>query len=342
MPRHEDRAPASQVNSSSITSLRYDSRRADDDASSTLYIVLNTGSGKSDAESPASVIAEVLSAAGRAHEIFEVDEAGRLDEIARQAVAKALQNGGTVVAAGGDGTLNTVAQATLGSGCPFGVIPQGTFNYFGRTHGIPGDTAEAARALLTARVEPVQVGLLNDRIFLVNASLGLYPQSLEIREEQKQRHGRSRLVAAWAGLLAVFRDYGPLQVRLEHDGGTRELRTLTMVVGNNRLQLEQMGFATQAVGDGRLAAVVLKPVSRLKLLWLFVRAALGRLSRSEDVESFTFRSLSVTPSRGRIRRLKVSTDGETAWTDTPVEFRISGAPLLLLKPVDAVPETARE
>jgi diacylglycerol kinase family enzyme len=129
-------------------------------------------------------------------------------------------------------------------------------------------------------------------------------------------------------------------VKLEHDGGTRELRTLTMVVGNNRLQLEQMGFEPQNVGDGQLAAVVLKPVSRLKLLSLFVRGALGRLSRAEDVETFTFKNLSVTPSRGRIRRLKVSTDGETEWMDTPIEFRISGEPLRLLKPVDAVPETA--
>ena len=330
------------MNSNSTSTLRYDARVAADAQASPLYIVLNTGSGKSDSESPANVISEVLRSAGRAHEIFEVDEAGRLEEIARQAVAKALQNGGTVVAAGGDGTLNTVAQATLGSGCPFGVIPQGTFNYFGRTHGVPADTAEAARALLSARVEPVQVGLINDRIFLVNASLGLYPQSLEIREEQKQRYGRSRVVAAWAGLLTIFRDYRPMLVKLEHDGGTRELRTLTMVVGNNRLQLEQMGFEMQAIGEGRLAAVVLKPVSRLKLIWLFVRAALGRLSRAEDVETFTFRSLSVTPSTGRIRRLKVSTDGETTWMDTPLEFRISGEQLLLLKPVDAVPETVHE
>jgi diacylglycerol kinase family enzyme len=56
------------------------------------------------------------------------------------------------------------------------VLPQGTFNYFSRTHGIPLDTTDATRALLAGMIRPVQVGLLNDRVFLVNASLGLYPR----------------------------------------------------------------------------------------------------------------------------------------------------------------------
>jgi hypothetical protein len=90
-----------------------------------------------------------------------------------------------VVAAGGDGTINTVAHEAVRQGCLFGVLPQGTFNYFGRTHGIPEDLAEAVRALLRARVTPVQVGMVNDRIFLVNASVGLYPQLLEAREHDK-------------------------------------------------------------------------------------------------------------------------------------------------------------
>ena len=69
------------------------------------------------------------------------------------------------MAVGGDGTINTVAQATLLAGLPFGIIPQGTFNYSSRTHGIPSDVREATTALLSARVKPIQVGEVNDRIF---------------------------------------------------------------------------------------------------------------------------------------------------------------------------------
>jgi len=64
----------------------------------------------------------------------------------------------------------------------------------GPANGIRQDIQAPTRALLNARVEPVQVGRLNDQVFLVNASLGLYPHLLEDREAAKEVHGRSRVV----------------------------------------------------------------------------------------------------------------------------------------------------
>ena len=113
-----------------------------------IFVVLNVGSGSEDATGTRAVIESVLTQAGRKHEINVVDEPARLSGIARAVVDQASARGGIVVAAGGDGTINAVAQAVLGSGCPFGVLPQGTFNYFARTHGIPADSAEAVRLLL--------------------------------------------------------------------------------------------------------------------------------------------------------------------------------------------------
>jgi diacylglycerol kinase family enzyme len=140
------------------------------------YIVLNAGSGHSDTEKASHAIGKVLSAAGRTHEMLRVEDPERLHEIATDAVTKAERNDGIVVAAGGDGTLNAVSQVALGRECKFGVIPPGTLNKFGRKHGNTSQAAEAARGLLTARIQPVQVGLVKGSIFLVNASLGLYPQ----------------------------------------------------------------------------------------------------------------------------------------------------------------------
>ena len=308
---------------------------------SPLYFVVNAVAGHTDTETTCRVIAEVLTGAGRAHEILRVENPEQLADIAREAVAKARPNKGIVVAVGGDGTLNAVAQATLGSGCAFGVIPQGTFNYFGRTHGISSDVAEAARALLSAHAVRVQVGLVNDRVFLVNASLGLYPQSLEDREEQKQRHGRSRLVAVWAALVTVFRDYRPMLIKLEHEGHALEMRTLTLFVGNNRLQLEQIGLDESAiVEEGKLMAILLRPVTTAALLWLMVKGALGQLSQAHGVQHFSLTNLTATPVGRRVRRMKIAFDGEICWMNTPIEFRVAPEPLLLLTPIGAVPETA--
>lgn len=305
------------------------------------YIVLNSSSGHSDTDKTSDAISKVLEAAGRLHEVLRVEDPGRLHDIATEAVEKAQRNDGVVVAAGGDGTLNAVAQVALESDSKFGVIPQGTFNYFGRTHGISSDAAEAARGLLSARVHPVQVGLVNGNVFLVNASLGLYPQSLEDREEQKQRHGRHRLVAAWAGLVTIFRDYQPMLIKLEHEGRTHELRTLTLFVGNNRLQLEQIGIdESGALEDGKLAAIVLAPVSTATLLGLVAHGAMGKLGQARGVRHFSFTNITVKPSSRAVRRIKIAADGETQWMRTPIEFSVAPKPLLLMKPNDAVPEEA--
>ena len=299
-----------------------------------LFIVFNVGSGHGDAAATRAVITEACADAGRALHWLVVDDPKRIGSVAIEAVRLAREVSGIVVAAGGDGTINAVAQATLGSGCAFGVLPQGTFNYFSRTHGIPADTASAMQVLLHAAVAPVQVGLVNEQLFLVNASLGLYPKLLEDREAWKQQLGRSRLVAFGAGLLTMLRGARSLRLHIEVQGQMRDVRTPTLFVGNNGLQLAQLGFPeAQAVGHGELAAIMLRPVGRLRILALVLRGALGQLGNADQVLSFAFRELVVRRARGfGRRRVKVATDGEISWQTQPLTFRVSPEPLLLIRP----------
>ena len=312
-----------------------------------LFIVLNPGSGSGNTDEACAQITDVLRSAGRAHQLHRVDRQHRLDKLVAQAVADAQREHGVVVAAGGDGTLNTVAQAAHAAGCLFGVIPQGTFNYFAREHGIPADPREATEALLRARPTPVQVGEVNGRIFLVNASLGLYPRSLQDREALKRRWGRHRLVALGAALRTLLRGMHPLRVRLRQVGDDRypaeeALRLATVFVGNNRLQLAQLGLAEAgALGDGRLAAVLVRPLPRRSLLWLLIRGAFGALSDASGVRHLTFEELTVSPA-GAGRRWRLSTDGELQWMTTPIRFRTAARPLWLMLPPAADDDAAAD
>ena len=298
---------------------------------SPLFIVFNPGAGSRDAAATEATVRGILEQAGRPHAIWRVETPRQLPMLAQRAVDCARQQQGAVVAAGGDGTINTVAQAALNSGRPFGVLPQGTFNYFSRAHGIPLDTAEATRALLGGMVQRVQVGLINDRVFLVNASLGLYPKLLEDREAYKQQFGRRRLVALWAGVVTLLREHRPLRLRLEHAGKVRVLRTSTLVVGNNPLQLQQLGLPeAHAVQQGQLVAIAVRPIGPLSMCWLLLRGALGQLGDAANVVNFAFERLTVRPY-GR-RRIKVAMDGEVDWLDTPLVFQVAPHPLQLLVP----------
>jgi diacylglycerol kinase family enzyme len=305
---------------------------------SPLFIVLNAGSGHSDAATVRRTIEETCTAAGRRHRIFLIDRPERTQALAREAVERARAAGGTVVVAGGDGTINTVAQATLGSGCAFGVLPQGTFNYFSRANGIPAETQAALQVLLTEVPRAVQVGLVNDRVFLVNASLGLYAQLLEEREAFKREYGRHRAIAFGAALMTMLRGHRQWDLRLAFHGEERDIRTPTLFVGNNPLQLRQVGIdEAEALESGRqLAAVMLKPSGVAGLVSLLVRGAFGRLGDADGVISFPFESLTVK-ARGvslshRPRRVKVATDGELGWLEMPLLFRVAPEPLWLIRP----------
>jgi len=300
-----------------------------------LFIILNAGSGDTEAAVRRQTIERELTRAGRRYELSVIEEPGKLTEVARETVEKAQQAGGTVVAAGGDGTINTVAAATLSSGCPFGVLPQGTFNYFGRTHGIPEDLGQAVRALLTARLQPVQVGRLNDHIFLVNASIGLYPTLLEQRERHQRQFWRGRFISLLSAIATIFGFQKRLAIGLDLNGVPELIRTTTLFVGNNALQLEQVGFEPDKLGveDGRLVAIAPKTVGRLAMLGLLLRGALGRLGGAKDVVAFSFKRMTVRPGAWYRRGpVKVAIDGEVMRLTPPLEFELIEDQLLLLVP----------
>ena len=302
------------------------------DASCPLFFVINAASGHNDPDATRRVIEQTLSANGRAGELLYAapDE---LANVASKGCAAAKARGSAVVAVGGDGTINTVAQAAYAESCPMGVLPQGTFNYFARTHGIPIDTAGAMQTILSATPVPVQVGLINDQVFLVNASVGLYPELLQDREAYKARFGRSRLVAFAAALVTLLARHRQLYLRIERSTGVREVKTPTLFVGNNRLQLEQVGLAeAQALDEGCIAAVMLRPIGSLAMLALLFRGAFGSLGEADTVESFKFHRMIVTPRPTRHgHKVKVAFDGELSHMRAPLDFRVAPKPLFLLK-----------
>jgi len=306
---------------------------------SPLFVVFNRASGRGDRDEVGPAVEAACAAAGRRCELLPVEQPGQLAAKAQEAVRRARAVGGIVVAAGGDGTINGVAQAVLGSGCRFGVLPRGTFNYFARTHGIPTDLDGALHVLLTEDAVAVQVGQVNDRVFLVNASLGMYSQLLQEREAWKQQFGRSRLVALGAAVKTLLSGHRSLRLTVELPGLTRQVRTPTLFVGNNALQMEQVGLpVADAIDHGCLAGVMLKPVSRWAMLVLLARGAFGRLGDADQLLNVSFRCLTVKARTFGARRLQVATDGEVLKMRLPLRFQVAPQPLLLIRPPGLAPE----
>lgn len=307
------------------------------DPAATLHFIVNSRSGSQDGDGTRASIEAALARAGRRGELHACAP-GDLQRLTAELARRARETGSAIVAVGGDGTINTVAQAAHAAGCAMGVIPRGTFNYFARTHGIATEVDHALAQLLAAQPEPVQVAAVNEHLFLVNASLGLYPDLLEDREVWKNRFGRSQWVAIWAAFATLMRAQRRLRLRIGLEGAEREVRTLTLFIGNNRLQLEQVGVVEDQRPDGardtgRVTAVMLKPIGTFALLGLMLRGAMGTLGEAHDIERFEFERMVVKPPpfMGR-RRMKLAFDGEVVRVRPPLDVRVLPTPLFLLKP----------
>ena len=132
------------------------------------------------------LIEEILTPAGREYEIAYIQGPGDGARLSREGVAQGCD---LVVAAGGDGTVNAVAQGLVGSTAALAVIPAGSGNGFARSMGIPLDQPAALRLLLAPEIITMDVGTINDRYFFNMAGIGL-DAAISKSFEQYGRRGK--------------------------------------------------------------------------------------------------------------------------------------------------------
>lgn len=203
----------------------------------------------------------------------------RPDADVRSAIDEALSEGRVVVAAGGDGTVNAVAQHLVGRGT-LGVLPAGTLNHFARDVGIQ-DMDAALRALAAGKTTTVDVGRAGGRIFVNNAGMGLYPEVVKEREEREDRVGRWLAAPGAAG--RVLRRARPLVGTIIADGDARALAAWMVFFGNNRFGTAPGRVATREHLDHGVLDVRVLTVGRRRartaLAWKVLRSRQWRSRR---------------------------------------------------------------
>jgi len=305
-----------------------------------ISVLLNIGAGATDPQAFRREVEQILSVSGVTYDIVDVHPGADVMDIAKQTVLRAKQSDGIVVAAGGDGTINTVAGLCCDYGVTLGVIPAGTFNYFARDLGIPTDPAAATRLLLSGKIERVSVGYVNGRMFLNNASFGLYSKVIRSREEDKARFGRSRTVAFLSGIGALLHGVRPFTIRLRVGNETWLRRTTMVFVTNNLLQLAKLDTdIAEATPEDHLAVFVLRPVSRLDMLGLFVRGAFRHVANDPHLETFCIDAFDAETDKDHV---DVVVDGEIVRCAAPLSFRVAPRALRVIVPREADQELSEK
>ena len=246
-----------------------------------------------------------------------------------------VRQGATVVAAaGGDGTVNAVASALVDTNTALGVIPLGTLNHFAKDLGLPLETDAALEVLASGRVMAVDVGQVNDRFFLNNSGLGLYPEMVSNRE-QRQKQGASKWRAALIESVRALVRYRRLRLDIDVKGQRRHRHTAALFVGNNEYSLDAtLSAERRSLVGGHLCLYVAHPDNRVRLAWLALRALVGNPRADQDFDKVISDAFTILARQGRVR---VSLDGEVTTLAPPLAYR--SRPLALRVMVPAAQET---
>ncbi len=289
-------------------------------------MIVNRGGGSADGAEER--IREAFEGTGVELEVRPV-EPGDLDRVCEEVAG--AEGVSALVAAGGDGTVGTVAAAVAGTGLAFGVLPMGTLNHFARDAGLPLDLKAAAAAIAGGRTRQVDAAEVNGRLFVNNSAVGLYPALVKAREAQQRRLGRSKraamLVAAARGLWR----FSSRRLTLRVAGLKAPVDTPLLFVGNNRYETGLLGLGRRsAIDRGELCLYAPLAGSRLGFAWLCLRAVLGRPDRQRDF--LTLDGIEEAEIDSRHDRLMVAVDGEALSMKTPLRYRVRTGALKLIVP----------
>jgi diacylglycerol kinase family enzyme len=231
-----------------------------------------------------------------------------------------------VVAFGGDGTLNEVANGLAGTGVPVSVLPGGSTNVVCRTLGIPNDVVDATEHLLGLaddfRPRRIDLGKADGRYFVFACGAGLdaaVVKRVDANPRLKARAGEWYFT--WAAVSAFYRQYlrNPVRLRLDVDGDSAE--GITAVAQNSDpytyFREQQVRICDGAAFDnGTLSMAMLGRAAQRDVPTIAARVLTERLQASEHRQIRHFGAV----TSGRLESISVDDGGRTR----PFPFQVDG------------------
>jgi diacylglycerol kinase family enzyme len=252
-----------------------------------------------------------------------------------------------VVAFGGDGTLNEVANGLAGTEVPVSMLPGGSTNVVCRTLGIPNDVVDATEHLLALADDwaprRIDLGTVGDRHFVFACGVGIDATVVERVDAHPRLKSRAGpYYYSWAGISAFYRRYLYNAVRVRVEAGGEAAEGVTAIVQNSD---PFTYFASRpirvcegiAIDDGTLSLAVLKRAAQRDMPLLIARlfsetkpaARHRQVEHFDDVAAATVSSVSENKD-GSLRPFQLQVDGDYIGDRTRVELRADPGALTIV------------
>ncbi|CAN5656836.1 diacylglycerol kinase family protein [soil metagenome] len=236
-----------------------------------------------------------------------------------------------ILVAGGDGTVAAAASEAVGRPVQLAILPGGTLNHFAKDYGIPLDPREALEVSAGTANRRVDVGFVNDRLFLNTSSVGAYVSFVHRRDRLEPHLGyRLGSLVAALRIMARLRSY---RIELQIEGKIRRYRTPLVFIGVDERDLRLPIFGSRMDnGQSGLHAIVVRGKTRARIMAIALAAAargIRAVSRTPHLDSFLVNHCRIDLPR---EWSYVGLDGETVPLRTPLRYRIVRRALTLVVP----------
>jgi|MDTB01.3.fsa_nt_gb diacylglycerol kinase family enzyme len=240
-----------------------------------------------------------------------------------------------VLIGGGDGTIRSCAKHFIAQKTCFGILPLGTMNLLAQDLKIPNDLEAALNAYAQdSTTMSMDVGIVNEDVFLCCAGIGVMPSASQERESA--RKSKSDLLV-YAQLASHVFEHFDHDIKFEFiiDGKATNIKSPSVVVSNNQYEpdksiIKKINFTRERLQDGLLGLYSIAPkgfFEKMNLLWLM---KLGNWKKTRAIKAQTAKQLSINIPRQR--QALISLDGETQNMTLPLDFSIQRKALHIIVP----------
>lgn len=266
-----------------------------------VLVFVNRAAGRRQAHSHLPSLGTLFESFGVLVEFVETSSATDLESTARSAID---QNYRVLLALGGDGTFQALANGVYGSDVMIGILPAGGGNDFAAALGLPRDPVSAAQVILESKprsVDMVRVRTADGRtrLYAGGGGIGLDAEAALVANGPYRRlPGRLRYVAS---ALRALSEHLPLKVRLEFpDTDLRPVESISLLAGvlNTPTYGGGVRLAPEArIDDGLLHAVLVEDLGVLSVLKLLPRLMGSGELRTSRVKRWGVRSVRISADR---------------------------------------------
>jgi len=287
-----------------------------------ILFIINPKSGIGKYKLLASYIEKALDKDFFDYDILYTKFAGHGTELAQEAVRKSYN---IVVVSGGDGTLNEIAKALVGSETLLGIIPVGSGNGLAHHLKIPINPIQAIEIINKTKSITIDTAYVNNNLFVSIAGVGF--DALVAKKFTKVK--RRGFLSYFKIIAKEYPKYKPLNYVINIDGKQFARKALFISFANS----DQFGYNTTIapkaiIDDGMIDVCIVKKIPIIELPFLAHLLYWKQIDKSKFIETIKGKKIIIEQEK----KSTVNIDGEAVKLEKDLVVKINPLSLKIIIP----------